>query len=592
MHVPCVRRDSALALLFSFVLSGAAAGVAHADPIPSPWVGRDIGSPSIAGGDSFDPTRKAFTIEGAGSDIWGTADQFHFVYQQISGDVDVIARVDSVLAADPWSKAGVMIRSSLSAGAAHGFALVSAGKGVAFQWRAQVNGLSSNVSGGTGSAPRWVRVTRGGSRITAYSSADGATWKTIGSASVAVGTAVYVGLAATSHTSSAATTAVVSQTSVIPLSLPAPQKDADIGPPPLPGAAGARLGTYTVTGSGNDIWDRADQFNFVYQPITGDMDISARVASLQGSTTWAKAGVMIRESLANDSRHAFALISSGRGSAFQRRIDPGGFSVNTAGPALAPPGWVRLVRAGFQFTAYTSTDGVHWTKIGVDTVPMGDTVYVGLAVTSHSVSTTATATIDQFALSQSSAPANQPPVVSLTAPAGGATFTAPATISVTAQASDPENRLARVEFYAGSTRIASVTVAPFKTTWASVAAGTYALTAVAFDLDGGSATSVPVTITVSSVASGASSVSFQKSSDHATLVLYYLLEVFAAGANPSTATPIAALNLGKPTPAADGSITLDETTFFGALAKATYIATVSAVGSGGKGRSLPVSFIR
>jgi len=193
--------------------------------------------------------------------------------------------------------------------------------------------------------------------------------------------------------------------------------------------------------------------------------------------------------------------------------------------------------------------------------------------------------------SQSAAPPNQLPVVSLTAPAGGATFTAPATISVTAQASDPENRLARVEFYAGATRIGSVAVAPFKATWTSAPAGTYALTAVAFDLDGGSATSAPVTVNV--VASGVpSTVSFQKSADHATLVTYYLLEVFAAGANPSTATPIAALNLGKPTPAADGSITLNESAFFSALAKGSYIATVSAVGSGGKGRSLQVSFTR
>ena len=591
MYSSSLRRYSALALFVALLVSGASGRVVQADVIPSPWAGRDIGSPAIAGHDSFDPARNAFTIAAAGDDIWDTTDQFHFVYQQISGDVDIMARVDSVLAADPWSKAGVMIRSSLSAGAAHGFALVSAQKGVAFQWRAQSSGVSSNLSGGTATAPRWVRLTRAGTRVTAYSSADGATWKTIGSASIAIGTSVYVGLAATSHTTSAATTAVVSQATVIPLSLPSPQKDADIGPPPLPGSAGARLGAYTVTGSGNDIWGQADQFNFVYQPITGDVDISARVASLQGASTWAKAGVMIRESLANDSRHAFALISSGKGSAFQRRIDPGGFSENTTGPAIAPPGWVRLVRTGFQIKAYTSTDGVKWTTIGTDTVPMADTVYVGFAVTSHSSSSTATAVIDQFVLSQSSAPPNQLPVVSLTAPAGGATFTAPATISVTAQASDPESRLARVEFYAGTTRIGSVTAAPFKVTWASVPAGTYSLTAVAFDLDGGSATSVPVTVTVAGSAAP-TIVSFQKSTDHATMVTYYLLEVFAAGANPSTATPISSLNLGKPTPAADGSITLTETTFFSALAKGSYIATVSAIGSTGTGRSQPVSFTR
>lgn len=687
MPVSDLRRSVALALPFACLLYASSVRSADADPVPSPWVAQDVGSPAIGGDSSFDPARNALTVTGAGADVWGTADQFQFVYQRVSGDLDIKARVDSILHTDPWSKAGVMIRSSLSAGAAHGFALVSAQKGVAFQWRAQSNGQSSNLSGGTAAAPRWVRLARAGTTLTAYSSADGVTWKSIGSSTIALGASVYVGLAITSHDASAPTTAVISQTVVAPLSLPAPQKDADIGPPSLPGSAAFRLGSYTIAGNGNDIWDQKDQFHFVYQPITGDVDVSARIASLQGSSTWAKAGVMIRESLANDSRHALALISTGKGSAFQRRIDQGGFSVNTAGPALAPPGWVRLVRVGLQITAYTSTDGAAWKVIATDTVPMADTVYVGLAVTSHSASSMATATIDQFKLSQSGAPPNQPPVVSLTTPAGGAKFTAPANITVTAQAADPENRLARVEFYAGTTRIGSLTAPPFTVAWQSVPAGTYALTAVAIDLDGGSTTSVPITIDVSSSANqrptvaitapangatftapatialaaaaadpdgtvarvefykgttllgtdttspytfswsavpagsytikaiaydnaGASTtsatiaisvaaataapttVSFQKSADHATLVQYYLLEVFASGANPNTATPVAALNLNKPTPDASGLITLNQAAFFSALAPGSYVATVSAVGSTGKGRSSPVSFTR
>ena len=687
MNAPTLRRSTAWTLPFTLLLCTAIAPAARADTVPSPWVGLDIGSPLVAGDASFDPANNAFTITAAGSDIWGTADQFHFVYQQVSGDVDIVARVDSLLHADAWSKAGVMIRSSLSAGAAHAFALVSAQSGVAFQWRAQANGTSGNLGGGTAAAPRWVRLVRAGSRATAYTSADGVAWTTIGSASIALGTTIYVGLAVTSHNASAATTAVVSQTALVPLSLPAPQKDADIGLPPLPGSASFRLGTYTVIGSGKDIWGTADQFNFVYQPITGDVDISARVASLRSSSGSAKAGVMIRESLASDARHVLALTYPGGGTAFQRRIDPGGFSVSTSGPAMTTPRWVRLVRSGLQFSAYASADGVSWTTIGSDTVPMADTVYVGLAVTSHYVSATATAAIDHFALTQASAPPNQLPVVSLTAPAGGSTFTAPANITVGATASDPENRLSRVEFYAGTTRIGSLSTPPFQVAWASVPAGTYSLTAVAFDLDGGSATSVPVTIDVSSAANqrptvglsapangatfsapatialaasasdpdgsvvrvefyagstllgtdttapytfswtgvpvgsytvtatvydnfGASTtsapitvsvvsstapttVSFQKSAEHSTLVVSYQLEVFAAGANPDNATPVSALNLGKPTPDASGVITLDQSAFFNALPQGAYIATVAAVGSTSSSpRSVPASFTR
>src|SRR4051812_35141013 len=195
-----VRRRVAVALAFAFIISAAAVHTAAADPVPSPWVAQDIGTPAIVGASTFDPVHDAFSLTGAGVDIWGVADQFHFTYQQISGDVDVVARVDSILHADPWSKAGIMIRSSLAAGAAHGFALVSAQKGTGFQSRAQVNGTSSNTAGEAAAAPRWVRLLRAGTRLTAYSSSDGASWKTIGSASIALGTAAYVGLAVTSHT--------------------------------------------------------------------------------------------------------------------------------------------------------------------------------------------------------------------------------------------------------------------------------------------------------------------------------------------------------------------------------------------------------
>ena len=93
-----------------------------------------------------------------------------------------------------------MIRSSLAAGAAQGFALVSAQKGVAFQWRAQVNGTSSNISGGTAAAPRWVRLLRAGHaphRLLVERTARPGRRSV--RRSIALGTSVYVGLAVTSH---------------------------------------------------------------------------------------------------------------------------------------------------------------------------------------------------------------------------------------------------------------------------------------------------------------------------------------------------------------------------------------------------------
>ena len=88
-----------------------AAVAQQASSLPSPWSVQDIGNPAIAGTATFD--QGTFTITAAGSDIWGQSDQFNFVYQQVTGDVDVIARVNSVTAAHSWSKSGVMIRLSL-----------------------------------------------------------------------------------------------------------------------------------------------------------------------------------------------------------------------------------------------------------------------------------------------------------------------------------------------------------------------------------------------------------------------------------------------------------------------------------------------
>ena len=93
-------------------------------------------------------------------------------------------------------------------------------------------------------------------------------------------------------------------------------------------------------------------------------------------------------------------------------------------------------------------------------------------------------------------PTNEPPVISLST--GATTFVAPASITLTATATDPENRLAAVDFYAGSTLIATDTIAPYSTTWSTTTVGSYPLTAVAHDADGGSTTSGAVNVTITS----------------------------------------------------------------------------------------------
>ncbi len=101
-------------------------------------------------------------------------------------------------------------------------------------------------------------------------------------------------------------------------------------------------------------------------------------------------------------------------------------------------------------------------------------------------------------------PANQPPTVSISSPANGATFTAPANITVNASASDSDGTVAQVQFFANSTSLGTDTTAPYSVSWNSVPAGSYTLTARATDNAGATTTSTGINITVNPAGGGQS----------------------------------------------------------------------------------------
>jgi hypothetical protein len=101
-----------------------------------------------------------------------------------------------------------MIRESLDPGSPHGFMLVSAGKGSAFQRRVESGGLTKHTSGGIGTLPQWVKLTRSGDHLSAFRSSDGATWTFVGSEIIPMGREVLAGLAVSSHTPTVGSLAV------------------------------------------------------------------------------------------------------------------------------------------------------------------------------------------------------------------------------------------------------------------------------------------------------------------------------------------------------------------------------------------------
>lgn len=189
-------------------------------------------------------------------------------------------------------------------------------------------------------------------------------------------------------------------------SLPAPWVDADIGAVGIAGSADYSSGTFTISGSGSDIWTTADQFNYVYQPTSGDQTIVARVASEGNPQTYAKAGVMIRETTDTAAAEVSVLLTPTNGVAMQIRPATGANSINVTGwiTSVQPPQWVKLVRSGDAFTASYSADGSSWTEIATTNVTMASSAIAGLAVTSHDNTQLNTATFDNVSVSTGSAP--------------------------------------------------------------------------------------------------------------------------------------------------------------------------------------------
>jgi len=374
-------------------------------PLPSPWVHEDVGTVGVPGSATYDAATGQFTIVAGGADIWGSADAMHLAYQPLTGDGSIVARVVSLQNTSTSAKAGVVVRESLAPGAANAAMLLTAGKGLAFQRRFTTGGSTVTSVGALSPAPYWVRLDRAGDTFSAYQSVDGSTWTLVGTDTVVMGPSVYIGMEATSHTVAMTTTAKIDRVSVTmgtytppppPPPLPDPWQHADIGAVGVAGGAtfDSASSTFTVKGAGADVWGTADALHYAYMPLVGDGALVARAASIQNTASWAKAGVMIRETLDPGSAQAFALVSFAKGVAFQRRDATGATSVSTAGPLVSAPYWIKLERQGDTFTASASPDGATWTVVGTDTIPMAQAVYVGLAVSSHTTSATATATFD------------------------------------------------------------------------------------------------------------------------------------------------------------------------------------------------------
>ncbi|HET9388491.1 MAG TPA: PQQ-dependent sugar dehydrogenase [Steroidobacteraceae bacterium] len=187
----------------------------------------------------------------------------------------------------------------------------------------------------------------------------------------------------------------------------------DIGAVGAAGSFALSGSTFTVMGSGADIWNKADAFQLVSQSLSGDGSITAHVVSQSNTNVWAKAGVMLRETANAGSAYIAMEVTPAEGTSLQARTATSISAVSKLGPFVKAPYWVRLVRAGNQFTGFASANGVTWTTVGQYTIPMASQILVGLAVCSHANGSLSTVVFDNVTLSSAAPPPpdTQPPTV-------------------------------------------------------------------------------------------------------------------------------------------------------------------------------------
>lgn len=155
-------------------------------------------------------------------------------------------------------------------------------------------------------------------------------------------------------------------------------------------------GTFNITVASGALGANTDDFRFVYQQISGDVTITARVVSISSANRWARAGVHIRDNLNDDSMNASMFITPEKRLA-QFRPTNGGVTQYFYDDD-SPVKWLRLQRTGNTVNAYYSSDGSNFVLYKNFTVNLGTTVYAGLGVTSDDPSTPSTATIDNVSI--------------------------------------------------------------------------------------------------------------------------------------------------------------------------------------------------
>jgi hypothetical protein len=252
-------------------------------PVPPPWMTQDVGSVGLSGTAGF--TNSVFTLVGAGADIQGAADAFRFAYVTATGNCTIIARVKSVQNVNPWSKAGVMARGSLDANATNAFIGVTPSNGVTWQYRSSAGSTTWNSTGGL-SAPYWLKLARTNNTFTGYRSPDGTNWTLQGTATIAMSSNVYVGLALTGHDTSTLCVATFDSVSVPGWPSPTPPPAAPAGLAAAAGDGNVALSWFASATATNYLVKRSTASDSGYSTVATNASLAFTNSGLADGTLY------------------------------------------------------------------------------------------------------------------------------------------------------------------------------------------------------------------------------------------------------------------------------------------------------------------
>mmetsp|Transcript_45698 Transcript_45698/g.67468 ORF Transcript_45698/g.67468 Transcript_45698/m.67468 type:complete len:1196 (-) Transcript_45698:285-3872(-) len=367
-------------------------------------------------------------MTGSGTRIWQKEDNCHYLYEQKTGDVDMVVKVNKFDYAHPWSKAGLMIREDLEANSKQLILVDTSYFGPRLQAR-PVKGLDMWSKGGDSQgAPIWLKLTKRGSLFIAYTSENGEDWMAFKSCVLDFDANFYVGLVVGAENKDGLAEAEFFQYNTESFYYPSASPSVSIRPSmsisvqDIGGGTSSAVSngdSWSMTSKSGDVWGNSDSFGFLQETVTnGDVSVVVHVRNFEESAYWSKTGIMIRESLDANSKHVSAILVVGEGPVINWRQETG-LQTQNHNPHWVrnvKHQWLKLIKRGDSFYAYAGIEksdyeeGFKWELMGNSinvNMSSGKNLHVGMFLSSQNFHS-ASADFTDYLVSQTASPTAVP----------------------------------------------------------------------------------------------------------------------------------------------------------------------------------------